>query len=355
MDQNTHVKCPEVFSETGHAYDLYNTVYTTDIEIERNFSSVKNEMLSHRMALKRAAMLGIPIGCLITSVWAIVCIIYRQYICLIGCFWTFLIPVLIAHSIAAHTPKSNDFVQNMESRFYATCIAPLLRQLDSGADVSDKLVYFPIYGYIVCNNQVYDVGLLQFGNWLASIGIIPLFRSRAEVIGVFNTLNVNKEGFFLMNLNTFNDHPNGRYATFMGYVFVVRLHNSIRGWVSLHTKPGHALDDEYTKYEHVDVSGNAQFDSTFSCSARTVEDAQSFFTPSLTNGLLQLKLQNRLKKLGVYVMGDFCIVAVSNGKPFFEFPKTMQPIENMSVEGSWSELMSMLRWIYTVRSILDNR
>lgn len=348
--QRTRVLNPDVFEESGHAYDLRNIKYVPDSSIEKVFEDIKQAVIKNRKVERRILRIALAIGGACSLLCAIYFISRGEFDGLFACIRAFIFPFIISFFVVALTYKSKDYTPQLKARYYDMCIEPLLQQLDSGADANDDLPYFPIFGFMECNGQTYDVGLKRFGSWLYDVGVLKRFRDNIEVSGSFNTLNANREGFFLVNLLTETHQNKHAHTVFKGPVICVRLHNAVDGWVALHTNA-----QGFCQYTLNATSGNPNFDAAFKCTAQTLEDLQAFFKPRLTDGLVQIREHNKSRQFGVYVQGDFCIIAINNGTHYFLEPTSVKSAEDMSLEGYWDELMNMLQWVYYLRDILDRR
>ena len=334
---------PEFFSDEGERHDFRRINPNASQDVVQEFYEMRDHMKKHQDALKVVSMKAFVIAVTVGYIWFILT-------SLIGMGnLSLLLGVIVYAAAVKKMKKPVGFdTDKVEEKFADSCIEPIIAQIEPGVDASYKLIYYPIYGYVDSYKN--------FGRWLYDIGIIPHFNDRVEVLMSINTLNANREGFFLSNVEVWSEYHSKNHTShvlkFKGPILTVRIKHGIDGSFACHTTGqglfGKETDGSYKTMRNIIDVENQQFNELFNVEAESQKDAFYILSPVVIERMLYLR--SILKSFGVYIKGDFCIFALFDNREYFTIPKK---VENISIEQYCNDLGSLINLVYTFKDAID--
>ncbi|MCM1440432.1 MAG: DUF3137 domain-containing protein [Roseburia sp.] len=357
----TRVDDPTFFSDEGERYDFSEVHPELSEDARKLFDYVRQKAIDHETALRncirKSNMISIPI----TVVLVILCLLYEPALVIHAAVWGYFFTTMICWVILMQTDKkySETKIDYFEEKFADMCIEPLIAQIESGVDVSYRLIFYPVYGYIEKRNKQYSMGCTEFGLWMYNVGILPSFNDRFKVGISINTLNANREGFFLTNGEAWSEYRSNKHTRrvrrFKGPILTVRLKHEIQGWFVCHTTErgilGGASAGMYRKIKNpIDVESQ-QFNDNFNVTASSQMNAFYVLSPLVIEKLFELK--NRCKKFGIYITGELCIFAINNERSYFDVPNSLEDAQKMDVDTYWRDLVGLVNFVYLFKDAID--
>lgn len=355
----TSIDDPTFFSDEGERYDFENVRIELTPEAEGMFNDVKSTVVERNKMIAKASEISIVIAIVVCAVRFVFGLLIEQTISIGIGFGVVVYGISFIICMAKmKKPEGVDFT-DLEEKFADMCVEPIISQIEPGVDVSHKLVYYPMYGFIQKDGYSYEAGLKQLGKWLYDAGIMKSFNDKFKVSISINTLNANREGFFLTNAEAWSESTDSDGHTthtkeFKGPVITVRMKHNLNGWVTCHTTStvfGKESDMGFKKIRYpIDVE-NEQFNRVFNVDASSQQNAFYILSPLVIERLMELR--RICKVFGFHVIGEFCVFCLNNNREYFTMPSGVKGAESITIEKYWQDLVQLVRIIYAFKDAVD--